>query len=416
MDRPVLSRRGLAIALAALAALAVPGLVAAQNPLASPEVYALFLEWLEGKSKALVTFRVSAVDGEERPVSDRFTVYVHNFTEYWRKPSSERVYAGPLQPIPLRIWRLLNRFNEWVEHEYTIVLVGARYFGAKLVRVKPEKPLLTVDVEVPVSEVKAPAGGRIGCALPGARASSSASSACVPCSGPPYHDVRETSQLTNAIQLHTIPGVEAYISFKIGNYLYFDQRYRSLWLYYDYNAGTCCFEPATDWQTSGSKPAMCGNDVNTGSLADGAKRWVKVGVTYRYELWLAEQAPAYYYYELLTPVDFGGASWGDDISCSLCGGKPTGGTYPYARGTPTPITIRLGPGIDQVEAWGADVTVQVIYGPVTVTVHVWYKVDRGEAGEPPKLVISRVNWQADNLYAFDAGTGWKVVHFTWTPP
>ena len=46
----------------------------------------------------------------------------------------------------------------------------------------------------------------------------------------------------------------------------------------------------------------------------------------------------------------------------------------------------------------------------------WYKVDRGEAGEPPKLVISRVNWQADNLYVFDAGTGWKVVHFTWTTP
>jgi len=98
-----LSRRGLAIVLAALAVLAIPGFVAAQNPLASPEVYALFLEWLEGKSKALVTFRVSAVDGEGRPVSDRFTVYVHNFTEYWRKPSSERVYAGPLQPIPLRI-------------------------------------------------------------------------------------------------------------------------------------------------------------------------------------------------------------------------------------------------------------------------------------------------------------------------
>jgi hypothetical protein len=156
--------------------------------------------------------------------------------------------------------------------------------------------------------------------------------------------------------------------------------------------------------------------VNTGSLADGAKKWVKVGVTYRYELWPATTAPTFGYYELLTPVDFGGASWGDDISCSLCGGKPTGGTYPYARGTSTPIAIGLGPGTDQVEAWGADVTVQVIYGPATVTVHVWYKVDKGEAGEPPKLVISRINWQADNLYAFDAGTGWKVVHFTWTPP
>jgi hypothetical protein len=260
---------------AALAAPAVPGLVAAQSPLASPEVYALFLEWLEGKSKALVTFRVSAVDGRGKPVSDRFTVYVHNFTEYWQKARSERVYASPLQPVPLRIWRLLNRFNEWVEHEYTIVLVGARYFGAKLVRVKPEKPLLAVDVEVPVSEVRAPASGRVGRALPGARAASSASSAYVPCSGPPGHDVRVTSQLTNAIQLHTIPGVEAYISFKIGNYLHFDQRYRLLWLSYDSYAGTCCFEPGTGWQTSGSKPTRCINDVNTGSLADGAKKMGK---------------------------------------------------------------------------------------------------------------------------------------------
>jgi len=110
---------------------------------------------------------------------------------------------------------------------------------------------------VPVSEVKAPAGGRIGCALPGARASSSASSACVPCSGPPGYYTTTTAKLTNAIQLHTIPGVEAYISFKIGNNLYFDQRYRLLWLSYDSYAGTCCFEQGTDWQTSGSKPTRC---------------------------------------------------------------------------------------------------------------------------------------------------------------
>jgi len=406
----------LSAVLAALAALAVPGLVAAQNPLASPEVYALFLEWLEGKSKALVTFRVSAVDARGRPVSDAFTVYVHNFTEYWRKPSSERVYAGPLQPISLRIWRLLNRFNEWVEHEYTIVLVGKRYFGAKLVKVKPEKPLTTVEVEVPVSEVEAPASARVGSLAPGALLDARASGVCVPCDGPPGYYTTVKAELTNAIQLHTIPGVEVYVSFRLGNYLHFDQRVRLLWLHYDPYAGTCCFDPGTDWQTSGPKPTRCNNDVNTAPIADGAKKWVKVGVTYRYELWPAETTPTYGYYELLTPVDFGGASWGGDISCSLCGRKPSGGIYPYARGTPTPIAIALGPGINQVEAWGADVTVQVIYGPVTVTVHVWYKVERGEAGEPPKLVISRVNWQADNLYAFDAGTEWKVVHFTWTPP
>ena len=409
------SKRVLAATLAALAAFAVPGLIAAQNPLASPEVYALFLEWLEGKSKALVTFRVSAVDEEGRLVSDRFTVYVHNFTEYWGKQGSERVYAGPLQPIPLKIWRLLNRFNEWMEHEYTIVLWGERYFGAKLVRVKPEKPLLTVDVEVPVSEVKASASGRVGSLAPGARASSSASSACIPCSGPPGYYTTVKTELTNAVQLHTIPGVEAYISFKGGNYLFFDQRVRHLWLYYDPYAGTCCFEPGSDWQTTGPKETICANDVNTSPIADGAKKWVRVYVNYRYELWPAETAPAYGYYEILTPVTFGGWSWGSDISCSLCGGKPSGSYYGYPRGTPMPIAIALG-GINQVEAWGANVTVQAIYGPVTVTVNVWYRVERGEAGEPLKVVISRINWQADTLYAFDAGTEWKVVHLTWTPP
>jgi len=399
------------------AALAVPGLVAAQNPLASPEVYALFLEWLEGKSKALVTFRISAVDARGNPVSDAFTVYVHNFTEYWRKPSSERVYAGPLQSISLRIWRLLNRFNEWVEHEYTIVLVGKRYFSAKLVKVKPEKPLTAVDVEVPVSEVEAPASTRVGSLAPGALLDARASGVCVPCAGPPTHYTAAKTELTNAVQLHTIPGVEVYIAFRSGNYLYFDQRVRFLWLYYDSYAGTCCFDPGTDWQTSGPKATICGNDVNTASIADGAKKWVKVCVNYRYELWPAGgEPPTHRYYELLTPVHFGGWNWGSNIDCGLCRWELSGSIYPYARGTPTPIAISLGPGIDQVEAWGADVTVQAVYGPVTVTVHVWYKVERGEAGEPLKVVISRINWQADNLYAFDAGTEWKVVHFTWIPP
>jgi len=296
------------------------------------------------------------------------------------------------------------------------VLVGERYYGAKLVRVKPEKPLLTVDVEVLVSEVKAPTGGRVGCALPGARAASSASSACLPCSSPPgYYTITKT-ELTNAIQLRTIPGVETYILFRGESYLYFDQKARHLWLSYDPNTGVCCFEPGTNWLSFGPKAAWCRNDVNTAPISNGGKKWVKVGVTFRYELWPAEgELPVHRYYEILTPAEFGGIAWGDDISCSLCGGKPTGHYAGYLCGTPTPIAIALR-GTGDVEAWGTNVTVQTVYRSVTIPVNVWRKADQGEASEPIKIVISRIEWRAENLYVFDAGTNWKVVHFTWIPP
>ena len=60
--------------------------------------------------------------------------------------------------------------------------------------------------------------------------------------------------------------------------------------------------------------------MNTAPIADGAKKWVKVYVNYRYEFWPAVTEPTYGYYEILTPVTFGGWNWGSDISAASAGG------------------------------------------------------------------------------------------------
>ncbi|MGB9760538.1 MAG: hypothetical protein ACPLZG_11985, partial [Thermoproteota archaeon] len=90
-------------------------------------------------------------------------------------------------------------------------------------------------------------------------------------------------------------------------------------------------------------------------MSNGDKRWVKVRVNYKYERWPTTGALPYNYYELETPTDFGGWDWGDSISCSLCEGKPSGKVYGYSKGTPTPFSITLGPGINQIETTGAKV-------------------------------------------------------------
>jgi hypothetical protein len=168
-------------------------------------------------------------------------------------------------------------------------------------------------------------------------------------------------------------------------------------------------------QTAGAKEAICGNDVSTLSLSNGDKRWVKVWVNYKYERWPTTGILPYNYYELETPTDFGGWDWGDSISCSLCEGKPSGKVYGYSKGTPTPFSITLGPGINQIETTGAKVIFSVSYGSVTVTVELWKEISNGTSASPPKIVVASVNWQG-TLYAFDAGSEWKIVHFTWNPP
>ena len=41
------------------------------------------------------------------------------------------------------------------------------------------------------------------------------------------------------------------------------------------------------------------------------------------------------------------------------------------------------------------------------------EIEIGKAADPLALEVDVDYWLSDTLYAFDAGTGWKVVHFTW---
>jgi len=378
----------------------LPGVILAQDPLRSPEIYSLFLDWLNGKSMGLVSLRIVPVDENGNVVNDDFSYYVHNFTDYWSKEKSERIYEGNSQNVAVKLWRLLDRWNNWKEHEFTIVVVGKNYFGSKLISIIPEKPLLSREEKVVVSKIVKQE--KFGSYVSGESKSL--------IQGPPPYEVQITNELTNAIQLHTIPGITAYVSFISGNYLYFSQKSRLI----EWNPASDSIVVDVDWQTAGAKEAICGNDVNTLTLSNGDKRWIKVYVNYKYERW--PTGTPYNYYELETPTDFGGWTWGDSISCSLCGGKPSGKVYGYLKGTPTPISIPLGPGINSIETIGATVTFSVSYGPVSVSVELWKEVTSGTAASPPKIVVSSINWQGNNLYAFDAGSEWKIVHFTWNPP
>ncbi|MEM2616499.1 MAG: hypothetical protein QXL64_03150 [Thermofilaceae archaeon] len=391
----------------ALVLLLLPGAIVAQDPLASPEVYQLFLDWLSGRSMALITFNIEPVDQDGRPVSDQFMVLIHNFTRYGSKSMSERIEAKGLRHS-IRIWRLLNIFNEWEEHEYTIVLAGSEYFGAKLVRIRPEKPIMELRVKIPVERVGKPA----------AKAQSiieAQSSSCVPCaSRPPDSETKTVTALTKALQVHTINGVTVYVKFYSGNYLYFSQKARHFSVYTPPGQGTCCYS-FQNWITTGDKLTPCDNDVATTSLSNGESRWLLVYVTYKYERWLyrTDPAPVFYYYELVTPISFGGYSWGESKQCTLCGSQPSGWIRGYPKGTPTPIQIDLGEGTQEVEEIGARVTFTVSYGPVTVSVELWKKIERGGSYTPPKLVISSIQWTGDILYAFDADSGKKIIYFTW---
>jgi len=382
----------------------LPGAIIAQDPLRSPEVYSLFLDWLNGKSMGLVTLRVVPVDENGSLVSDVFVFYLHNFTDYWYKQRSERIYEGKSQNIAVKLWRLLDRFNNWKEQEFTIVVVGKNYFGTKLIKIKPEKPLLSLEEKVVVGKIQRQKklgfyNGKSKSLIQGPL---------------PDYEVATATELTNAVQLHTIQGIAARIHFFYGNYLYFSQKSRAI--EWDPNENEIYIE--YDWTITGAKATPCGDqDLPTVSISDGDKRWVQVYVHYKYERWPAGiSAGRYVYYELETPVDFGGWKFGDSIDCSLCEGKPSGWYEGYPQGTRIPISRPLGPGIEQIETTGAKVTFSVSYGYVTVTVELWKEISNGTNTSPPALEITSVNWQNKTLYAFEAGSNWKIIHFTWTPP
>jgi hypothetical protein len=101
---------------------------------------------------------IPVIDGNEditvneTTIKEGFTVYVHNYTGFFRKPLESRVHEGK-PPVPVKIWRIVdNLTGDWLEQEYVIVVVTQNYFGAELVRVKPYKPVMNIQIKIRVSK------------------------------------------------------------------------------------------------------------------------------------------------------------------------------------------------------------------------------------------------------------------------
>jgi len=107
----------------------------------------------------LINFYIIPVaDGNENivvgdtTIKEGFTVYVHNYTGFFRKPVESRVHEGK-NPVPVKVWRVVdNLTGDWLEQEYVIVVVTQNYFGAELVRVKPYNPVMNIQVRIRVSK------------------------------------------------------------------------------------------------------------------------------------------------------------------------------------------------------------------------------------------------------------------------
>ncbi|MEM2414751.1 MAG: hypothetical protein QXM98_05575 [Thermoproteota archaeon] len=109
------------------------------------------------KNFGSINFYIIPVDdngniiAEGTAMEDGFTVYVHNYTGFFRKSVEGRIHEGK-NPIPVKVWRVVdNLTGDWVEQEYVIVLITQNYFGAGLVKVKPDKPVMNIQVKIRVS-------------------------------------------------------------------------------------------------------------------------------------------------------------------------------------------------------------------------------------------------------------------------
>jgi hypothetical protein len=119
--------------------------------------------------------------------------------------------------------------------------------------------------------------------------------------------------------------------------------------------------------------------------------------------------------KIVYPVSWGGYQWGENISCSLCGGSKSGNYRTWPQGTPSPIEVNLGTGIHEIERSGFSITISLSAGPLTLSMELWKEIEKGTSAYPPKVQVTVTQWVKPTLYAFDANTQWKIVHFTWNP-
>jgi len=102
----------------------------------------------------LIRLNIIPIDDRGHVVEDGpslqegFTVYVHNYTGFVRKPADEKVCTGR-STITIKTWRVMDFLtNDWMEQEYVVVVVTKNYFGSRLIRVKPDRPVMNIEVKV----------------------------------------------------------------------------------------------------------------------------------------------------------------------------------------------------------------------------------------------------------------------------
>jgi len=374
-------------------------------------LWSCFLEYLQGGQPGIVVITAIPVDEMDLPVRGMCSMIVRNFTDYELKPHSEVIYFGEGTKASFKISRKPVRYYEdgsigYKEYEYRVSLFiddGDRvWWGGKLIRFEPSKPLTELTIKIRVHPLPIRDSGlRL-----------TASILYQPLARIQLEETQTTAKYMPAVQLHSIPGISVSLRTEAGNYLYYSQKSRIL----DLNNN-----PETSWSIDGDKITPTSWGGTTPSVSNGDKRWAEAYVYYRYERWLCAggyyENITYWKEEIITPVKFTSTRIGDMISCSRCGGSWAGSVASWPKGS-TGIYYALGPGIIQIEEYGISVSFTVSYGPVALTVELWYEVSKGTAYGSPKVLVSVETWYKDWLIGFDDNTGCKVVHWTWSdaPP
>ncbi|MGQ9479625.1 MAG: hypothetical protein ACUVQ0_06420 [Thermoproteota archaeon] len=86
------------------------------------------------------------IDGST--MDEGFTVYVHNYAGFLRKPVDGVIHKGR-NIVRVKAWRIFNHFTgDWVEQEYIVMVVTKNYFGTTLAKIRPDKPIMNIELRV----------------------------------------------------------------------------------------------------------------------------------------------------------------------------------------------------------------------------------------------------------------------------
>ena len=394
-------RKAFVLTAIAIILILIPSYVVGNNT--NNVMWEAFQDYLNGKSIAILKFTVIPMhDG--KPLTSGFLFTVHNMTNSWKKPHSDVVYCSEANPFLLKINRIPLKFDPlknrvvYEEHEYTFYADSDKWSGGRLLKVEPEKPYMELTVFVNVTRRSEDeqqqsffsdfTEGEIGVL------------------GWYLIETSTTTNVVPAVQVHSIQGISVAWRVESGNYLYWSQKSK---FWRGYNP-----EP-TEWNIDGDKSALSNTAFTTSSISEGTKRWIHTCCDFRYEKWGYYLRGVRQFRKIVYPVSWGGYQWGDYIECSLCGGPKSGNYRLWPQRTPSPIEVDMGNGIHEIERSGFSITISASAGPFTLNMELWKEIEKGTSASPPKIQVTVTQWVKPTLYAFEANTEWKIVHFTWNP-